>query len=400
MILAIDLGTSRCKGLAVRKDGKIEAETSQSYDQSFDPGSWRKAIKNTLSDIAENKDFRVEAIAVTGLGGAFFTLDENGEPVSEPFPAYLRSRDDEFSEDVSDLEGGRWMMYHNLLWLRENQPKNFEKSEKVLDARDYAAYVLTGNIRRNSFGFPQEKIEELNNCFNLQKSIFPRTSTYKDSVGVLSEDLAEKLNFGEVPVFVCPWDEICGALGAGAIEEGSAYCMAGTTRIAGVCVNDGNREYLLDDKELHSRYEPTGLIHREVLEESRFQKFHQLDDKARETGLEVFKGELTFEDRFKQLDSVAEKTRAIYEADAEHVEKALQEAQEEDIYQLVIGGGAAKSTFWSQVIAGNIGEKIRKAQTEKLAALGAAVMAYSSIDIYSDLRDAAVEMVEISEKQF
>ncbi|HEY3964415.1 MAG TPA: xylulokinase [Planctomycetaceae bacterium] len=167
--LGIDVGTSGTKTLAMRADGKILATATAVYPLSSprpgwseqDPEHWWQASIKTVRAVL--KLGKIKPADVTGIGlsgqmhGSVF-LDSRQHVIR---PALLWN-DQRTSAECAEIEsraGGRAQLIElvanpaltgftapKILWLRNHEPKNYERVKQVLLPKDYVRFRLTGEF--------------------------------------------------------------------------------------------------------------------------------------------------------------------------------------------------------------------------------------------------------------
>src|SRR5262245_49716093 len=167
--LGSDIGTSGTKTLAIDEQGKILAEASQEYPcyhpqplwSEQDPEDWWKATVGTIQAVvkkAKLKPADVKAIGLSGqMHGSVF-LDRSGNVIRRA----LLWNDNRTAAECHEIErraGGRKKLIQlvanpaltgftapKILWLRNKEPKNFDKLAKVLLPKDDIRRRLTGEF--------------------------------------------------------------------------------------------------------------------------------------------------------------------------------------------------------------------------------------------------------------
>src|SRR5437773_6456112 len=169
LLLGIDSGTQSTKVLVVdARDGKVLASAAQEYDlipelppgaKEQHPHTWREAaaaaIRQALRQ-AKAVAADVQAIGVSGQQHGFVPLDKDGEVIR---PAKLwcdtstAAECDEIMEKLGGLKKtiralGNAVLpgftASKILWLKKNEPKNYQRLATVLLPHDYLNFWLTG----------------------------------------------------------------------------------------------------------------------------------------------------------------------------------------------------------------------------------------------------------------
>jgi xylulokinase len=167
VFLGIDIGTSATKVLAIDAHGMILAEASESYPcyhpnplwSEQDPDDWWKATVTCVRSVVQKaglKPTEVKAIGLSGqMHGAVF-LDKNNQVIRRAI-LWNDQRSSAECEEIEQTVGGRSALIElvanpalagftapKILWLRNNEPKNFEQTKKVLLPKDEIRRRLTG----------------------------------------------------------------------------------------------------------------------------------------------------------------------------------------------------------------------------------------------------------------
>jgi xylulokinase len=169
LLLGIDSGTQSTKVLVVdARDGKVLASAAQEYElipnlppgaKEQHPHTWRDAtasgIRRALRQ-AKAVAAEVKAIGLSGQQHGFVPLDKQGEVIR---PAKLwcdTSTAAECAEIMEQLGGLKKTVRtlgnavlpgftaSKILWLKKNEPKNFQRLASVLLPHDYLNFWLTG----------------------------------------------------------------------------------------------------------------------------------------------------------------------------------------------------------------------------------------------------------------
>src|SRR5688572_23795520 len=169
VFLGIDVGTSGTKALAINERGKILAEASQEYPCYYpqplwseqDPEDWWRASVATIRGVVKKgklKPADVKAIGLSGqMHGSVF-LDKSGKVIRRAL-LWNDQRTKAECDEIEQRAGGRKKLIQlvanpaltgftapKILWLRNQEPKNFEKLKTVLLPKDEIRRRLTGEL--------------------------------------------------------------------------------------------------------------------------------------------------------------------------------------------------------------------------------------------------------------
>src|SRR5262245_207542 len=169
VFLGIDVGTSGTKTLAIDERGKILAEASKEYPCYYpkplwseqDPEDWWQATLATIQAVV--KKAKLKAADVKGIGlsgqmhGSVF-LDKNDKVIRKAL-LWNDQRTKDECDEIERRAGGRKKLIQlvanpaltgftapKILWLRNKEPRNFEKLAKVLLPKDEIRRRLTGEF--------------------------------------------------------------------------------------------------------------------------------------------------------------------------------------------------------------------------------------------------------------
>lgn len=262
--LGIDIGTSGTKTLAIDPHGKILAQASAGYPchhpkplwSEQDPDDWWRATVKTVQQVvkrAKLKPADVKAIGLSGqMHGSVF-LDKQSR-VIRPALLWNDQRTAAECEEIETLAGGRKKLIRmvanpamtgftapKILWLRNNEPKNFDKTVKVLLPKDEIRRRLTGefatevsdasgtlllDVVRRKWSKPLLK------RLDLDASLLPTCHESEEVTGTLTKKVAEELGLSTDCVVVGgAGDCAAGAIGNGVVQRGLLSTSLGTSGV-------------------------------------------------------------------------------------------------------------------------------------------------------------------------
>nr|MBA2345655.1 xylulokinase [Rubrobacter sp.] len=164
ILLGLDVGTGGARALAVdAESGEILAEASAEYPlhsphpgwSEQNPEDWWRASKEVLGRAANEAGGDVAGIGLTGqMHGSVF-LDSSDE-IIRPALLWNDQRTGEQCRKITDSVGEERLISISgnpaitgfqapkIIWLRDEEPDNYEKVSKVLLPKDYVRLRLTG----------------------------------------------------------------------------------------------------------------------------------------------------------------------------------------------------------------------------------------------------------------
>jgi len=257
-LLAVDMGSSSCKAVALSTEGRILAERSNSYAPDIPKPSWAEmpaekfwnALQSVTRAIADGAfEDPIEALSISSHAETFVAVNQNRQPVS---PAILNM-------DNRAMVQANWMaealgprrifeitglavhpMYPipKILWMRENQKDTFSSAAQYLGVTDYlltrlglppyidyshASRFLAFDVRQKCWS------EEILSGCRLTADRFATPVPAGTVVGRLSSAVASELGLKSGTVVVVGGhDQPCAALGLGVVDRGRVSASLGT----------------------------------------------------------------------------------------------------------------------------------------------------------------------------
>ncbi len=262
--LGIDIGTSGTKTILVDPRGRILGEASEGYPlhhpkplwSEQDPEDWWQATIATVRAAvkqAKVKPNEVKAIGLSGqMHGSVF-LDKNNNVVRRA----LLWNDQRTAAECAEIEkraGGRSKLIKmvanpamtgftapKILWLRNKEPKNFEKTAKVLLPKDDIRRRLTGEFATevsDASGMLLLDVEKrdwsklLLSKLELDADLFAKCYESEEVTGKLTPQAAKLLGLTTDCVVVGgAGDCAANAVGTGVVKSGILSTSIGTSGV-------------------------------------------------------------------------------------------------------------------------------------------------------------------------
>ena len=249
MILAFDFGTTSSHA-GLLHEGHLVASSAcpappATGDEADAEGWWDAAV--TLSDALAQSDpaawQRVRAVAATGATRTQVLLDADNNPV-RPALLWNDARSAGAPGPPPDHpEAAALNPYHpaaRLLWLRHADPRALAAAVVVVEPKDFVCARLTGRAAGDTVGSARlaaaasgspSLLELLGVPARLVPPLLPPGSV----LGPVRAGLPGALRrVAGRPVVVLGTDTWAAALGLGAMRDGAAYLLSGTTDVLGV----------------------------------------------------------------------------------------------------------------------------------------------------------------------
>jgi len=466
-LIGVDLGTSACKTVIFSLEGKKISEALKEYPvyhpkptwAEQKPREWWEAAAETIKESVRKAGIRSEEIvglSVDSQREAVVPIGENGEELynsiiwldgrTRPQTEEIRKAINE--EEVLSITGAGInpvFSASKILWLKENRPEVFEKTQVFLCAKDYIVYKLTGqpatdysmasrtllfDVRRREWS------EKICSVIDIPIDKLPPAKESTAIIGEVSREASEKTLLPKgLPVVNGGGDRPCECLGAGVTQEGQVNIGTGTGTAVEVPLSMPKIDekaripccchVIPDTWEYEAIIATTGASLRwfrdqfgkeEKMEAERTggSPYDLLVEKAASVkpgsdGL-LFYPYLTgaFSPKFNEKvrgvffgvslsHTKAHFIRAILEGVAfQYLETfGILDDLGVKIEVASMVGGETKSEVWNQIKADIVGIEIRIPEVDDAAALGAALLAGTGVGEYSSLQKAAEETVRM-----
>lgn len=258
-LLAHDLGTSGNKATLFGEEGRLIASVSHEYPTEYapgcvaeqDPAHWWEAVRITTNTLMQGRDPRqVAGIAFSGQMMGCLCVDRNGVPLRKHI-LYCDQRS--VKEEKAFIErGGEDAIYRitghrasasygatKLMWVRDNQPDIYRKTFRMLNAKDYLNFRLTGRMVAEPVDASGTNLfdleagswsEKLAAAAGIDMAMLPEIIPSTGIVGELTREAAEAMGLRPgVPVAAGAGDGICAGVGAGSVAPGVTYNYLGSS---------------------------------------------------------------------------------------------------------------------------------------------------------------------------
>lgn len=170
LLLGIDVGTGSTKGVLADTRGKFFATSASSYAYKRslphyaeqNPRDWWSAVCRVTQALLAKHPGAAERIACVGISGqgvAAVLVGRNGEALRDAMlwldtrcAEQARSLGKKHGKELTEISGKSPAAYNfepKLLWLREHEPRVWEKTWKVLTTASYITFQLTGRAVMN-----------------------------------------------------------------------------------------------------------------------------------------------------------------------------------------------------------------------------------------------------------
>ncbi len=258
-LLAHDLGTTGNKATLFTVEGRLVRSATVPYDSRFfnnnwaeqDPESWWQAVVESTRAIAAGIDAReVAAVCFSGHMMGCLCVDREGWPL-RPHILYCDQRSVQECERLVERIGAREFYritghrasssysLTKLMWVKEHEPEVYARTARMLHAKDWLNFRLTGVMASEFSDASGTNALDLNALAWSEKIVsaagidgekLPRLLRSTDVVGELTSAAADALGLAAgTPVVAGAGDGLCAAVGVGSVRPGITYNYLGSS---------------------------------------------------------------------------------------------------------------------------------------------------------------------------
>ncbi|MDD3840275.1 MAG: FGGY family carbohydrate kinase, partial [Clostridia bacterium] len=231
-IISHDVGTSSNKAVLIGLDGKIKAYCTQGYPIHYpqvnwaeqDPEDYWNAVCHTTKKVMQQGD-----VSSSDIAGVIFTTQTIGiipmdgnKRCLRPAIIWMDGRASKQADQIMSKFGGRGIFSNivgtaitgkdglaKLLWIKQNEPDVYKKTEYFLDVNGYLTFKMTGRqvyewSCASTIGFDLKKNDWMRGIIRyigLDLNKFPELVRSTDRVGGITREAAEQCGLLEgIPV--------------------------------------------------------------------------------------------------------------------------------------------------------------------------------------------------------
>jgi len=261
MFIGIDLGTSSVKTILIDHNQSIlstanfnlTVQTPKDGYNEQDPTEWIIATENCLENLKKNCPTEFSETISIGISGHMHgatLIDSHGEVIrpcilwndTRSFKECIEFEDQDY--DLRSISGNITMpgfTAPKINWIKNNEPDNFKKIDKVLLPKDYLRFYLTGeffsemsdasgtlwlNVRDRKWS------NKLLAASFLSDKNMPKLVEGNQQTGNIKKSLKEKFKFNyDVIVVGGAGDNAASAAGLGVVQENQSFISLGTSGV-------------------------------------------------------------------------------------------------------------------------------------------------------------------------
>ena len=250
-LLGIDFGGGASKATLLRADGVIAATHTTEYPTAYpkpgwteqDPEDWVRATCENIRGVLLKSGISADEICAVSLDAATHTaviMDADFKVIrpaiywtdtrSVDEVSYLKEKyADIIDKQVLHKADTIWSL-PELLWIKNNEPENWAKVNKILFAKDYVRHQLTGDYvtdyieAEGSMMFDINTMQwskELCDVLGIDVALMPQIVKPSDIVGKITSEAASLTGLcAGTPVLCGTTDTVMEVFASGAVSKG------------------------------------------------------------------------------------------------------------------------------------------------------------------------------------
>jgi xylulokinase len=470
-MIGIDVGTTGTRAVIVRPDGHVVGAATGDHQPmrmakpgwaEQDPEDWWKATLVAVRAALEQAGLKGSDIAAVGFSGQMHgvVLLDKAHAVLRPSLIWCDQRSQPQCDWITSKVGAERLIQlvsnpaltgfsaPKLLWVRDHEPKVFERAAHFLLPKDFVRFRLTGEFATDVsdasgtllFDVTNRRwSKEILSALELDPKLLPRAYESPEITGEITREAAVLTGLAaRTPVVGGGGDQASSAVGNGIVLPGLTSATLGTS---GVIFTYTEAPKLDPRGRIHTfchavpgKWHVMGVTQGAGLSLRWFREHFAASEAwyARLTGVDAY--ELIIREaekippgsdgllwlpylmgeRTPHLDAqargmwfglTAAHTRAhlirsILEGVAFSLRDSLEIFKELDIpvEQIRASGGGSRSFLWRQIQADVYGKELVTLRTSEGSALGAALLAGVGAKIYSSVEESAREAIQVKER--
>ena len=452
LYIGVDLGTSAVKLLLMEGNGTIKKIVSREYPIYFphpgwseqNPEDWFNQTMDGLKELLADCDrSQVAGISFGGQRHGLVILDKD-DKVIRPALLWNDGRTYEECDYLNNVIGKDKLSEYTanisftgftapkILWVKNKEPENFARIEKIMLPKDYIAYRLSGvhctDVSDASgmliFDVKNRRwSKEMLEICGIREEQLAKVYESYEAVGNVLPEIAAELDIPQtVKVVAGAGDNAAAAVGTGTVGDGMCNISLGTS---GTIFISSEKFGVDKNNALHAFAHADGHYHLMgcMLSAASCNKWWMDEiigtaDYAGEQAkitrlgenhvyfLPYLMGERSPHNNpnargtfigMTMDTSRADMTQAVLEGVAFALRDSFEVAKSLGIHieRTKICGGGAKSPLWKKIIANVMNIKVDVIESEEGPALGGAMLAAVACGEYATVEEAAAKLVKV-----
>ncbi|MCL2698443.1 MAG: xylulokinase [Oscillospiraceae bacterium] len=262
-ILGIDIGTSGTKTVLFSENGTPEASSTHEYplytpqngyaEQNAE--DWWHAVVESIKDVLAESAVNPAEIKGIGLSGqmhGLVMLDADNKVIRKSI-IWCDQRTAKEVDELNEKVGHDKLIEitanpaitgftaAKILWVRNNEPENYDKCRHILLPKDYIRFMLTGEYATevsDASGMQLLDIpkrdwsDEVLQKLNIDKALLAKVYESPEITGEITAKVAAETGLkAGTPVVGGAGDNAAAAIGTGVVEDGKAFTTIGSSGV-------------------------------------------------------------------------------------------------------------------------------------------------------------------------
>mgnify|MGYP001156390739 CR=1 FL=1 len=458
-VIGVDCGTSGTKTVLFDEKGTVISSVTIEYPMyqpkngyaEQDPGwseqkpeDWWNAVVAGIKELTDG--FEKDKVAGISFGGqmhGLVMLDKDDNVLRKSI-IWCDQRTAAEVEEMNEKLGREKLIKitanpaltgwtaAKILWVKNNEPQNYEKCRHILLPKDYIRFMLTGEFATEvSDASGMQLLDIPNRCWSdevlnklgIDKALLAKVYESPEITGTITAKAAELTGLkAGTPVVGGAGDNAAAAVGTGTVGDGMCNISLGTSGTIFI----SSKTFGVDSNNaLHSFDHADGYYHLmgcmlsaascnkwwmdEILKTKEYSKEQEGITKLGENHvfyLPYLMGERSPHNDPKaratfigmSMDTTREEmTQAVLEGVAFGLRDSLEVARSLGIKieRTKICGGGAKSPLWRQIIAAVMNVKLEIIESEEGPGYGAAILAAVGCGTFDSVEHACAKLVKV-----
>ncbi len=262
-LIGIDIGTSGTKTVLFDTLGNTVASSTYEYPlyqpqigwAEQDPVDWWNATVGSIREVLKKsgvKPMEVKGLGLSGQMHGLVMLDKDGQVIRRSI-IWCDQRTGKECEEITNIIGKKELIEitanpaltgftaSKILWVRNNEPENYEKCKKILLPKDYIRYMLTGEFATevsDASGMQLLDVPKRDwsdvvlSKLKIDKALLGKVYESYEISGKVNKKAAEATGLPEgTPVAGGAGDQAAGAVGNGIVKKGLVSSTIGTSGV-------------------------------------------------------------------------------------------------------------------------------------------------------------------------
>lgn len=265
MILIINLGLKSIRSIIFDQSGKVLAKSSLPINTFLsedtveqDPKEWKKklnqVLKNSISKLSAKH--KINYLSVTCSASCLIAVDKNNEPTRKVIMVSDKRSIDEANfikslDEYKEIKKNKkfsiseYSQLSRILWIKNNEPKVFNKTCKFLSPNDYIISLIndnysTDNLNAEKFFYDSnlnKYPEKLLKKIGITSSQLPTVEEIGSKLNEINKKICNSTGLpSKTKIILSTYDAVCSIFGSGLKNSGEVCDVSGTvTSVRMIC---------------------------------------------------------------------------------------------------------------------------------------------------------------------